>query len=670
MPTEKNGGDFAKASEPFVIKRGFYARFIKRPLDFIVALISIVLLSPLLGVIAIIVRMKLGSPVLFRQPRPGLRGRVFILKKFRSMTDARDENGELLPDEQRLPHFGKLLRSTSLDELPELFNILRGDMSFVGPRPLLVRYLPYYDSRQRHRHDVRPGLTGLAQINGRNAISWEEKFELDLQYASKITFIGDLKILFGTFTQVFRRSGISSEGEATAAPFTGSAAGERTSTDIPVRSSMRVWLMNHYATDMFGNKAGRHYWFAEKLHERGISPTVFAASTFHNKDEQIDTGGKRFRIMYSGDLPFVFVRVTPSKGNGLARIRNMTQFFFRLFPVTRAYARISRKPDVIIASSVHPLTMVAGLLIARRMGVPCICEVRDLWPEAIFSFGKTTEKSLIGRILTAGEHWIYRNADALIFTKEGDTDYIREKGWDTDSGGDIWLGKCHYINNGIDLAMHRARIESDVLDDPQLSDKNAFNVSYAGTIRPVNNVGNLLDCAALLKDYPSIHFLIFGDGSELEALRRRVAEEHLTNVHLKGYVNRCYIPYILSRSSVNILNYSQDQFNWARGNSSNKLFEYLASGKPVISTVRMGYSIIERWSCGYETESCTPEALASAILHIYGMPEEEYAALSENASAAAAQFDFNILTDRLMSVIDSVSDGMASEVYRRRRGNE
>ena len=202
---------------------GPYEKFIKRPLDVICALLAMVVFCWLYAIVAVLVRVKLGSPVIFKQERPGKDEKIFRLYKFRTMTDERDENGDLLPDEIRLTKFGKFLRKTSLDELPEAINIFKGDMSVVGPRPLLVEYLPRYNERQKHRHDARPGLSGLAQINGRNACSWEEKFEYDIQYVNKITFIGDFKIVFKTvFKSFFKQEGISSATSATMEVFMGS----------------------------------------------------------------------------------------------------------------------------------------------------------------------------------------------------------------------------------------------------------------------------------------------------------------------------------------------------------------------------------------------------------------------------------------------------------------
>ncbi|HDR8126621.1 TPA: sugar transferase [Bacillus cereus] len=202
-----------------------YGRFIKRPMDFILSLIAIIMLSPVFLIVAFLVKTRLGSPVLFKQERPGLNGTIFKMYKFRTMTDEKNENGELLPDSVRLTKFGKFLRSTSLDELPGLFNIFKGDMSIIGPRPLLVQYLPLYNEHQKRRHEVRPGLSGLAQVNGRNAISWEEKFNYDIEYVDNMDFIMDWKIILLTIKKVFIREGINSQTAATMEPFKGNSKG-------------------------------------------------------------------------------------------------------------------------------------------------------------------------------------------------------------------------------------------------------------------------------------------------------------------------------------------------------------------------------------------------------------------------------------------------------------
>lgn len=199
-----------------------YKKYIKRLTDIILSIIAIVALCPVLLVVAFLVRIKLGSPVIFKQERPGLNEKIFTMYKFRTMTDEKDNNGELLSDSIRLTKFGKILRATSLDELPELFNILKGDMSIVGPRPLLVEYLELYNEHQKRRHEVRPGLSGYAQVSGRNAISWEDKFNLDVYYIDNMSFMFDLKIIFLTLKKVFVREGISSDTSVTMEAFKGS----------------------------------------------------------------------------------------------------------------------------------------------------------------------------------------------------------------------------------------------------------------------------------------------------------------------------------------------------------------------------------------------------------------------------------------------------------------
>lgn len=207
-------------------KSSIYSKYVKRILDIILSFLAIIVLSPILLIVAVLVRIKLGSPVIFKQQRPGRNEKIFFLYKFRTMTDAKDENENLLPDDVRLTSFGKKLRSTSLDELPELVNVIKGDMSIVGPRPLLVRYLPLYNERQKRRHEVRPGFTGLAQVNGRNSISWEEKFEWDVKYVDSVSFFGDCKIILKTVKTVLLKEGITSENAVTMEEFKGNKTDE------------------------------------------------------------------------------------------------------------------------------------------------------------------------------------------------------------------------------------------------------------------------------------------------------------------------------------------------------------------------------------------------------------------------------------------------------------
>lgn len=415
----------------------------------------------------------------------------------------------------------------------------------------------------------------------------------------------------------------------------------------------KVWIFNHYATDMYKNHGGRHYYFSKYLKEKGYSPTVFCANTYHNKEEVIDTFSKKYIIDYCDGIPFVFIKTVPSIGNGIKRILNMGLFYHNLLHSSKKIEKDIEKPDIILASSVHPLTMVAGIKIAKKFNIPCICEVRDLWPEAIFSFGKIKEMSLIGKILTRGEHWIYKNANAIIFTKPGDIDYLKEKKWLRTFGGDIDERKCFYINNGVDIEAFNNSIEKNKIEDKDLN-SNMFNVVYTGAIRPVNNVGMLLDTAKLLKNEKNIQFLIYGNGNQLPQLEKRLKEENIINVKLKGHINKQYIPFVLSKASVNVLNYSQTLYNWKRGNSSNKLFEYMASGKPIISTVKMGYDIIEKYNCGISLNENSPEELSKKIMDIKLMDKEKYIKYCTNAKKGAMEFDFKKLTNKLINIIEGI----------------
>jgi len=417
-----------------------------------------------------------------------------------------------------------------------------------------------------------------------------------------------------------------------------------------------IWMFHHYATPPTMSGLSRPYNFGVNLRNFGYNVKVFAASYLHYSDKNLINNNDLYIINNDVNIPFLFIRTSSYSRNGIGRVFNMIDYYKNLFKVTKEVVKNGEKPNLIIASSPHPLTMIAGIKISNKLGVPCICEVRDFWPEVFFMGGRLKERSLLGKVLVRLEHWIYKKADAIVFLKEGDYTYITDKRWDLQQGGRIDLGKCYYINNGVNVEAFSNKIEKEKFDDVDLFN-GKFNVVYVGAIRPVNNVGNILDAAKLLKDEKDIQFLIYGDGNQIGELKRRIIDEDLFNVKIKGYIDKKYIPYVLSKSSLNILNYAQNQYNWTRGNSSNKLFEYMASGKPIISTVKMGYSIIDKYKCGFELENASGGDLANAILKIKYMPNEKYHDLCINAKNGAKEFDYKVLTKKLIEVINSARKG-------------
>lgn len=404
---------------------------------------------------------------------------------------------------------------------------------------------------------------------------------------------------------------------------------------------------------MYYNQGGRHYWFAENLLKQGYEPTVFCANTKHNSEGVIDTKGRKYVIKETNGIPFVFVKTSPYRGNGPSRIKNMFSFFLNLLLIANKFAKAFGEPDVILASSVHPLTLVAGIKIAKRFGVPCICEVRDLWPETLVVYGAIKETNLLAKILYKGEKWIYTKADKLIFTMEGGKDYIIEKGWDKASGGPIDLDKVHHINNGVDLEAFDYNKEHFQIEDADLKDNESFKVIYVGSIRLVNNLGLLLDTAKILKERgeSKIKFLIWGDGNELEALKQRVQQEGLTNVSFKGRVDKKYVPYITSCGQLNIvLGKSSPLYKY--GGSLNKMFDYFASGKPTLFTFRLAYSLIEKYKAGIELDTDDPIVIADTIQHYNGLPEDQYQKYCGNARIAVADYDFKILSSKLIKLLE------------------
>ena len=414
-----------------------------------------------------------------------------------------------------------------------------------------------------------------------------------------------------------------------------------------------VWIINHYAGNTFFEKGGRHYWFAKYLKKNAYDPVVFACNTKHGvKDQWIET--KDLWTEKQADeigVPYVFVYAPTYEGNGKDRIVNMVSFYRNVQRAGKQYAELHGKPDVIIASSVHPLTLVAGIKLAKYFGVKCINEIRDLWPESLVVYNMASAKSPLVRVLRRMEKWTYKKCDSLIFTMEGGADYIREQKWDKEYGGPIDLGKVYYINNGVDLKQFDYNLEHYQIEDPDLEDPNIFKVVYTGSIRKVNNLGLLLDAAKRVND-SSIRFFIWGDGDELDALKTRVQDENINNVIFKGRVDKKCVPYIVSHADLNIAHNTPSSLH-KYGISMNKVFDYLAAGKPMLSDFPCVYNPSIQNNAGFEVAVPDAKSIAREIERIRSMPETELINVGKNArNAAEQQFDFRVLTQKLIEIIE------------------
>src|SRR5699024_7385865 len=344
------------------------------------------------------------------------------------------------------------------------------------------------------------------------------------------------------------------------------------------------------------------------------------------------------------------VKTVPYRNNGLNRIKNIIFFYKNLFHVVKKYKEKHGKPDVILASSVHPLTLVAGIKIAKKLGIPCICEVRDLWPESLVAYGTLNEKSIITKLLYFGEKWIYKRADKIIMTWQGGKDYIVDKCWEKK----VSLSKVKYISNGVVIDTFDKNSEEYVISDPDLDNKNYKNIIYTGSIRKVNNLGLILNVARIIQDkgYNNIRFLIYGSGNQMQQLKKRCEMENITNVIFKGSVDKKYVPSILTKSDINILHNSSTSLD-KYGQSKNKLFEYLASGNCIIQTYTTGYSICDKYKCGVSPSIQNEEQIAKIIIDTIN-DNDKRRFMGINARQAAYDFDFSKLTNKLIDIIESL----------------
>lgn len=411
---------------------------------------------------------------------------------------------------------------------------------------------------------------------------------------------------------------------------------------------MRVWIINHYAIPPSMGGLVRHYYFSRYLRKMGHDVRIMTASEIHNTEINMIRDGSLYREEMMDGVPYTFLKTRDYSGNGLSRIYNMLEFPVRIQQTVKKLVKGGERPDVIYTSAPTIFAAGSALIAARRLKVPCVVEIRDIWPESIVEYKGMSRKNPIIAILYQLEKWLYRGADRLIFTMEGGKDYIREKGWERQ----VPLEKIRNLNNGVDLEEFDRNREEYQLEDADLLDEQTFKVVYTGSIRLVNNLGKVVEMAEYMKQHgeDKIRFLLYGDGTEREELIEQCRQKGLDNIRFPGKVEKKYIPFILSKSDLN-LNHVKQTGIMRFGCSLNKQFDYFASGKPVLSDLTVSYDLIERYGAGVTLPTQDTEALCQEVLRFARMPKEEYEQYCKNARHAAEQYDYQELTQKLLEIL-------------------
>lgn len=412
----------------------------------------------------------------------------------------------------------------------------------------------------------------------------------------------------------------------------------------------KIWILNHHANDMFFDEGGRHYSFAKYLKRAGYDPTIFCSNAEHGTGREYFDKLRTAQVHMAEQIgvPFVFIKGRGYKGNGLDRILCMFDYYINIRKHAWIYAEKNGRPDVILASSVHPLACVAGIQLAQKMKVPCIVEIRDLWPESIVAYHIASSENMLIKALYKLERWIYTKADAVIFTMGGGVDYIKEKKWDTEHGGKVDLNKIHYINNGVDLESFDRNKREHQLHDEDLEDKNIVKAVYAGSIRHANNVGLLLDIAK--KVDLSVRFLIWGDGDEADFLKERVLKENIKNVIFKGRIEKKYVPYVVANADVNVMVMQEANGLFRFGISLNKLFDYFAAKKPLVMYQCDKHNPALEYGVGFVADKFSE--IVDYLNNFVNLQKEEGDDLKYET--ARQDFSYEKLTKELIKIIEDI----------------
>lgn len=409
-----------------------------------------------------------------------------------------------------------------------------------------------------------------------------------------------------------------------------------------------IWIFNHYANTPENGTITRHYYFSKQLVKLGYDVKVFTSSAIHNTNLNEVNDGSAFKEKIIDGISFIFVNTRNYSGNSFTRVLNMLDFYNGLKKVSKNFD----KPTLIYSSSPHPLALYAGLKIGKKLGVPSICEVRDLWPAAITAYSKLTDRNILIKMLYAFEKTIYQKADALIFTMPGYWDYFNDKGLD----GIMQKEKTFYINNGIDLDEYEFNKQKYPCLDTDMNDKSTFKLLYTGSLRTVNDPFFLVKLGKVFKNkgIDNVKIIVYGLG-DIDALKEACKKEGIDNLIFKGFVPKYKLPAIAENADV-FINYWKSTFLEKYGFSSNKSFDYLAAGKSILSMVPSKYDFYDNYNCAISVDPNKPEEVADAVLQIMNMSKEEKARQEENCRLAVDDFEFKKLTNDLIKVFDYACD--------------
>lgn len=409
-----------------------------------------------------------------------------------------------------------------------------------------------------------------------------------------------------------------------------------------------IWIVNYYTSSPEAASNPRYLELAHYFQEAGYDVITFNSSFMHGAEGDLIPDDSSFYEKQYGEYKFVHVKAPHYVGNGLKRMLSIFAFSIRLFLGRKRFA----KPDIVLHNLHLPFDYPI-LWVAKSLKAKYIAEGWDMWPEDFVTFGLLKEKSIAMKFAYWIEHLLYKKAAMIIYTCEGIHDYLRHKGWLSDVGGDIPVEKVHYINNGINLNEFDENVQKYPREDADLNDKNAYKIIYLGSIRLANNVKQLIDAAALLKDNPKYKFLIYGDGSDREMLEQYVKDNGINNVMFKEKrIPLCEVANVVSNATVNIMNY-QKNFG-IHGLSSGKMFQYMAAGKPICCNIKLAYSEISRNNLGIDEELDTPEQYAAAIRKLAELPQEEYDVMCKRVRQCAEKFDYKVLARKELDVIESL----------------